>query len=246
MRIGLFADIHGNAEAFDACLAAAREAGVEQFVFLGDIVGYGPDPARALDRVAELVQAGGVVVQGNHDEAVAAGPRAMTSTARQAVDWTREQLGSAQREFLGALPLTHAEDDRLYVHASAREPAAWTYVHDRADADKSLAATEAFVTFCGHTHVPALFHALAGRRASHFRPLPGKAVPLSKLRRHVVVLGAVGQPRDRNPRACWGLYDTAERTVTMRREPYDIEATVRKINAAGLPEWLGERLFHGR
>jgi diadenosine tetraphosphatase ApaH/serine/threonine PP2A family protein phosphatase len=247
VRIALLADIHANVEALDVCLDAARNARVDRYVFLGDLVGYGPDPVAVIDRVAILREAGAVVIQGNHDEAAAVTtPSAMSIHARRALDWTRQQLSTTHAAFLGGLPIIDEDGDRLYVHASAAAPGEWRYLHDNADAIASLAACRSRVTFCGHTHVPALFHAQGGRAPSHFRPQANTPVALSKLRRYIVVLGAVGQPRDRDPRACWGLYDTRDDTITLRREPYDVETTTAKIMAADLPEWLATRLIDGR
>jgi diadenosine tetraphosphatase ApaH/serine/threonine PP2A family protein phosphatase len=109
--------------------------------------------------------------------------------------------------------------------------------------------TDARLSFCGHTHVPLLYHMSAKRPASAFTPLTGKAIPLSTIRRYLMVVGAVGQPRDRNPAACWALYDTAKREYTIYRTSYDIELTARKIRETAMPqamiERLAKRLFAG-
>lgn len=246
MRIALLTDIHANIEALDACLAAAEAVHVDAWVCLGDLVGYGPDPKAVVERIAGLRARGAVVIQGNHDEAAAAETAAMSENARLAIDWTRARLSADERRFLRELPLQARDHDRLYVHASANDPAEWHYVDAPSTAGASLAATDARFTFCGHTHLPALYHALPGRAPAFFRPLADKPVPLSRLRRHVVVVGSVGQPRDRDPRACWGLFDTADNSIAMRRVPYDVDETMRKIKAAGLPEWLADRLAMGR
>lgn len=246
MRIGLLTDIHANREALDACLADIDVEGCDLLVVLGDIVGYGPDPAYAVDRVRELAERGAVVVKGNHDEAAVAPRRGMSEHARRAIDWTRDGIDDDAKAYLDALPFSVADEDRLYVHAGAADPARWVYVDDIESAAQSFAGSTARSIFCGHTHLPALFHMLPGRRPQHFRPLDNKPVPLSQGRRNLIVVGSVGQPRDRNPKACWGLLDTAERSVTMRRVPYDLDTTMRKINDAGLPEWLALRLAEGR
>jgi diadenosine tetraphosphatase ApaH/serine/threonine PP2A family protein phosphatase len=132
------------------------------------------------------------------------------------------------------------------VHASAASPAAWDYVLDERSAARSLMATEAAVTFCGHTHLPALFHMTATGKIAAFAPDAGVAIPLTPQRRWVAVIGAVGQPRDRNPAACYALYDTTPRTLTYLRVPYDVETAARKIRAAGLPSFLAARLTWGR
>jgi diadenosine tetraphosphatase ApaH/serine/threonine PP2A family protein phosphatase len=246
MLIAILSDIHGNREAFEAAMKSAAAGGAERFVLLGDLIGYGPDPAYIVERTAELQQRGAIVVRGNHDDAALSGPHGMNEIAREALVWTVAQLSRAHIDFIRALPSTAAEDDRLYVHDSAHQPGRWHYVNDIEGAARCLAASAARTVFCGHTHMPAMFYALPGRTPVHFRPLDNVAAPLSAARRQVVVVGAVGQPRDGNPAARFALLDTGERSVTMVRVPYDVERTTRKIEAAGLPLWLGLRLAVGR
>jgi diadenosine tetraphosphatase ApaH/serine/threonine PP2A family protein phosphatase len=246
MRIAFLADIHSNREALDAVLLAVRQVGADQIVLLGDMVGYGPDPAYSVERTAGLVEDGAVCIMGNHDSAASKSETGMSPNARFAMKWTRTQLGGDHVEFLRKLPLTASMEDLLFVHASAFEPVKWHYVNDVSSASKCLAQTSQRLIFCGHTHVPAYFHALPGQQAQLFRPISEKALPVSALRRAVVVVGSVGQPRDRISAACFGLYDTDERIFVSHRVPYPADATLRKIKDAGLPEWLGMRLLLGR
>lgn len=246
VRIALFTDIHGNREALEACLADARRVGVDRLVFLGDLVGYGPDPQWVVDTVAAEVARGAIAILGNHDAAALARDDSMTEHAARAMTWTRTALNERAFAFLKTLPMTAMLDDALFVHASARAPERWPYVIDRLGADACLAATPARLIFVGHTHQPAMFHQLPGKPAQHFRPVANKPVPLTGRRRWAVVVGSVGQPRDQNPAAAWGLFEPDSGTYTQRRVGYDVEATVAKINAAGLPSWLGQRLTIGR
>lgn len=246
MRIAILSDIHANREAFDAVLEAVNERDPDQLVLLGDLVGYGPDPVHVVEKAADLVAQGALCVLGNHDEAVVLNRSDMTENARFAVQWTRQRLAPAHFDFLARLPLSLQSEDRLYVHASAERPGKWLYIRDVDAAERCLSSSDARFIFCGHTHVPAVYYALPGRRPMHFRPLDNVAVPLSALARHLVVVGAVGQPRDGNPAACYALVDTERHEVTMVRVPYDHEETARKIQAAGLPGWLGMRLKIGR
>lgn len=243
MRIAILSDIHANREAFEAVLAAVRRLAPDRLVLLGDIVGYGPEPGFCVDAAREL---GAIAIRGNHDEAAVHGPSGMTPNAHEAALWTKGQLNAEQRAFLGDLPLTVELDGVLFVHASARDPAAWHYVRDLRSAEACLAATDAATIICGHTHLPTIFYARAGREPVAFIPLRNVPAPLSAVHRHVVVVGAVGQPRDGDPAACFALLDTQAREVTMVRVPYDSQETARKIRAAGLPDWLGLRLQIGR
>ncbi|MEP9389759.1 metallophosphoesterase family protein [Mesorhizobium sp. KR9-304] len=246
MRVAILSDIHANREAFDAALEIVRDLGPDEIVLLGDLVGYGPDPVHAIETAAELVAGGALCILGNHDEAVVQPGRGMTENARVAAAWTRKQLAPAHLDFLRNLPLSLASEDRLYVHASADRPADWQYMRDLDAAERCLSSSLARTIICGHTHIPAIYYALPGKRPVHFRPHDDIPAPLSPLRRHVVVVGSVGQPRDGNPAACFALADTERRTVTMIRTPYDCDRTAGKIAACGLPAWLGMRLKIGR
>ncbi len=238
-------DIHGNREALAACLDHAAQSGVDRYVFLGDYVGYGADPGWVLDSVAAQVERGAVALLGNHDAAVLTDSTGMNEVAAEAIDWTRQQLDERQRAFIGGLPISITDDDRLYVHASGFEPSEWHYVTDLYSAAKSLMATQAHATFCGHTHVPALFHmSMTGKFAS-FDPVERVEIPLTPQRRWLAVMGSVGQPRDRDPSACYAVLDDARDALTYVRVPYDIESAARKIRAAGLPAILSARLFEG-
>lgn len=246
MRIAILSDIHANREAFDAVLEAVRKLAPDQLVLLGDLVGYGPDPVYVVEKAADLVEDGAACIMGNHDEAAAFGRTDMTENARTAIEWTRGRLARKHFDFLAKLPLSLRSEDRLYVHASAERPEKWLYIRDVDAAARCLSSSDARVIFCGHTHIPAVYYALPGTRPVHFRPLDNVAAPVSDLRRHVVVVGAVGQPRDGNPAACFALLDTERRELTMVRVPYDHEETARKIQASRLPGWLGMRLKIGR
>jgi diadenosine tetraphosphatase ApaH/serine/threonine PP2A family protein phosphatase len=245
MRIALLSDIHGNREALTACLEHTRRHSVDRLVFLGDYVGYGADPGWVVDTVRSEVERGAVAVLGNHDAAIKMGTAGMSEQAAEAIDWTAKQLDAAQRDFLLDLPLEVTEADRLYVHANAFAPEAWSYVTDLYSASRSIIATQAHVTFCGHIHVPALYHmSMTGKFAS-FDPVDRVEIPLSSHRRWLAVIGSVGQPRDHNPAACYAVLDDQRNVLTYIRVPYDIESAARKIRDAGLPLMLSLRLFEG-
>lgn len=247
MRLAILADIHGNLEAFRACLEHARAGGADRVVLLGDLVGYGADPEAVLALAMQEVAAGALALLGNHDEAAATGRSpGMNDVATAAIAWTHRRLDQAQRRFLAGLPLSAEIDGCLLVHADASDPAAWHYVADAEAARRSLDATAAAITVCGHVHRPALYSLGEAGKLTPFRPVPGAPVPLARSRRWLAVLGAVGQPRDGNPAACYGMLDTATPDITWIRVPYDVAAAASKIRAAGLPGRLADRLFLGR
>jgi len=238
--------VHANREALEACLRHARLNGAEQFVFLGDLVGYGADPEWVLETVIGFSSQGALVVLGNHDAAVLTGPeRTMHEDAQAVIDWTRPRIPPAQREFLAGRPLSLEFSDSLYVHANAWKSGGWEYVATATEARRSLDATLCRFTFCGHLHVPALYHQGALGRVAHFSPVAGVAIPLGNHHRWLAVLGAVGQPRDGSPAASYAIHDLERKQLTFHRVAYDVETAARKIVAAGLPAWFGARLESG-
>lgn len=247
MRIAILSDIHGNLEAFRACLDNARARAAERIVLLGDLVGYGADPAAVLDLAMEEVARGALALLGNHDEAaIQDGGTGMNEMATAAILWTRGRLSAAHRTFIAGLPLTIEEEGRLYVHAEASAPSRWRYVTDAEAARRSMAATDAHTTFCGHVHRPALYSLGDTGKLTGFGPIAGAPVPLGRGRSWLAVLGAVGQPRDGDPAACYLMIDTLPLQATWLRVPYDVATAAGKIRAAGLPTGLAERLFLGR
>ena len=246
MRLALLTDLHANLEALEAVLDHAHRQGAEQLAFLGDLVGYGADPGPVVDRVQAAVAAGALAIKGNHDEATTRGPpAAMRADAARVVNWTREHLSPEQLAFLAALPLTLELGDRLFVHASAEDPARWIYVLSGSDAGRSLRATRSREIFSGHTHTPALYHLAGDGSLGTFRPVPGTPIKLTAFHRWLVIPGSVGQPRDGNPAACYAMLDDAADVLVYHRVPYDTERAARKIRAAGLPGDLGARLELG-
>jgi diadenosine tetraphosphatase ApaH/serine/threonine PP2A family protein phosphatase len=244
--LAVFADIHANRQAFAACLDAARARGAERTILLGDYVGYGADPEWTLETVMDLVDRGAIAVRGNHDNAIGTPSETMNAEALAAIDWTRGRLSAAQRQFLAALPLLHEEEDRLYVHSEAAHPARWRYVQSTTDAARSMIATKAQVTFCGHIHCPALYSMSVTAKMTSFVPTSNMPVQLLRGRQWLAVAGSVGQPRDGDPAASFVTYDTVTRQISYCRVPYDIETAARAIRENGLPVWLADRLADGR
>jgi diadenosine tetraphosphatase ApaH/serine/threonine PP2A family protein phosphatase len=244
--LAIFTDIHANRHAFGACLGFARAQGAERIICLGDYVGYGADPEWTVETVMSLVDGGALAVRGNHDNAVGTPTETMNAEAQAAIEWTRGRLSATQRRFLAKLPLALREEDRLYVHSEASHPRKWRYVQDAADAARSIVATDAHVTFCGHIHKPALYSMSAVGKMTSFVPTADVAMPLPGGRRWLAVLGSVGQPRDGDPAASFAMFDTEANEITFCRVPYDVEAAAMRIRENGLPFWLADRLSVGR
>ena len=245
MLTAILTDIHGNREALEACLASARQKTPDRYVFLGDFVGYGADPGFVLHTAMDYVAKGAIALLGNHNSAAIGIAESMNELAARAIAWTREQLSERQLAFLRGLPYTAEAGDVLFVHASADVPIAWDYIVDEDSAARSLQATQARITLCGHTHVPLGFQLMKTQGLVPYVPPMNEALPLTE-GRWVIVIGAVGQPRDGNPDACYALYDDAAATLTYVRVPYDIDTAAKKIKAAGLPPRLAARLAFGQ
>jgi diadenosine tetraphosphatase ApaH/serine/threonine PP2A family protein phosphatase len=248
LKIALLADVHANLEALDACLEHARASGAARLAFLGDLVGYGADPAAVVDLVAAEVGRGALALKGNHDEAAVADgpPSSMHEAAAAAILWTRKRLSPGQRAFLARLPLVVREGELLLVHASAAEPAQWEYVSGPLAAERCMAAAgNAAYVACGHVHEAVLYYHGAANRLIAFRPVAGVPVPVPAYRRWLAIPGSVGQPRDRSAAASYAILDTDRATITFFRVPYDWRAAAAKVRAAGLPEWLALRLERG-
>jgi diadenosine tetraphosphatase ApaH/serine/threonine PP2A family protein phosphatase len=246
MRIALLADIHANREAFEAVLARLHWLNIDRIALLGDLVGYGPDPAFCVEKAAGLVEAGAMAIVGNHDAAIDGDSADMNAAARAAIDWTRTQLDSTHRAFLAGLPESATEGDTLFVHASARAPRAWEYITGPVQAERSLRATPARITVVGHVHAPHLWRLTTAGIATGHAPVSGVEIPLARSQTWLAVMGAVGQPRDGNCAAAFGILDTARATLTYERLAYDHFTTCRKVREAGLPESLADRLLRGR
>ncbi len=245
MRLALLSDIHANRQALDACLAHAEARGADRFAFLGDLVGYGGDPAGVVTTVAGRVAAGATALLGNHDEAIAKRGGYFNDAAQAALDHARASLDPAQRAFLAQLPLIRREDDVCLVHATAANPAKWEYIDSPRAALRCTEMAETRYTFCGHVHDQLLYFESGDGRMRPFRPTPGVAIPLRRSRRWVALVGSVGQPRDRNPAAAYALFDSRSEQLTFHRVAYDARAAADTIRAAGLPESLAYRIEQG-
>jgi len=247
MRYLVLSDIHANLEALDAVLAASRSAGCDRVLLLGDLVGYGADPNAVIERVRAMPDV--VVIRGNHDK-VAAGVEPVEGfnhLARLAIAWTADTLTDANRSYLANLAEGPIEiDDQVEIcHGTPFDED--VYVFDDLDALRSLRTSARPICLYGHTHVPAVFR-LAGDELHLIGPPRGDRfrMPLNNDGRYLVNCGSVGQPRDGDPRAAYGILDIPAHAITIHRVDYDVASAQSKIVAAGLPEILAQRLAMGR
>jgi predicted phosphodiesterase len=240
MKFAILADIHGNLEALQVVLADTKEQKCTHYACLGDIVGYNSNPHECLDIVRKMNIP---CVKGNHDEYCSTDQPldGFNPAAAEAVLWTRNQLNDEEKQWLRELKYSRMVTNFTLVHATLDGPQRWGYVFDKLAAAASFTYQNTGICFFGHTHVPVAFmrdSMVRGGTYSKFKVEPGK--------KYFVNVGAIGQPRDNNPKAAYVVYDTEDGTIELRRLDYDISATQKKILAAGLPPRLAERLAFGR
>ncbi|HUI31590.1 MAG TPA: metallophosphoesterase family protein [Candidatus Acidoferrales bacterium] len=232
MKFAVISDIHSN---FEALVAVLREIGkkkVDEIICLGDIVGYGANPDEVVELVRNEVK---YSVRGNHDDALFSDETflALNSYAKSAITYTAEIVSDKNKEWLKELPNIQKLDDIMMVHACPSAPQSWKYVFTQEDAEIELSSFQERICLIGHTHVPVIFKNSSG--------LGGAA----KIR-ELINVGSVGQPRDGDNRASFGIIDTRNFTYANLRIEYNYRTAADKIMAAGLPSILGERLHRGR
>ena len=244
--IAIIADVHSNLEALEAILRHAEEGNaLGQVWCLGDIVGYGPDPAAcmALLRRFDLR-----CVPGNHDHAAIGllPTDDFNRDAAAAAHWTAGHLSPEERQYLESLPHVVQEGDFTLVHGSLRWPI-WEYLDSPDAALAHLQRQQTPFGLVGHTHVPMLVvEDDKAKEGCQMYYLGQRTTVELADKRLVINPGGVGQPRDGDHRASYAVYDADARTVTLHRLEYDIAATQKKMEAAGLPRWLIYRLSIGQ
>jgi predicted phosphodiesterase len=244
MRYAILSDIHGNIQALQAVLVSIAALDADTVVCLGDLVGYNANPNECVD----IIRRDGIAcIMGNHD-VVACGledPGTFTPVAKESVLWTREQLTDDNRSFLMALPRELPIGDFFICHGSVHDTN--RYILSTGDAQDNFSLLDLLpkrpsVCFFGHTHEQTSYSIEGPLIAHEF----GESIRMGSGKRYLVNPGAVGQPRDGDPRAAFLIYDANERNVTFFRTEYDIAACQASIIRAGLPARLAQRLSIGR
>jgi len=248
MRYFILSDIHANLEALEAVLTHADTQRYDAALVLGDLVGYGADPNAVVQRIQALNPV--AIVRGNHDK-VATGTENADSfnmAARRAVSWTSAALTSESHAFLAALPEgpVLVNDDVEICHGAPSDED--KYVFEEMDAVRALLESRRPVCLFGHTHVQVVYQLSHddALNVSGFDESSGRRLTLEPSCKYLVNPGSVGQPRDGDARAAYGLLDTGARELMLFRVAYDVEEAQAKIRNAGLPEVLASRLALGR
>lgn len=252
MKRAIISDIHSNLEAFEAVLADIDANKIDEIYCLGDLVGYGPNPIECIDRMRQLGSRIKICLLGNHDQATIFDPEGFNAVAERAIYWTRGELEGARGPraqerlvFLCEIPRSHRVGDFMFVHGSPRNPLnEYVFFDDIYEEGKMEKLFSVIPQYCfqGHTHVPGVF-----TEDLHYyscQELPNGVYELGA-QKLMINVGSVGQPRDRDPRACYVIMEDGK--IEFRRIPYNLDVTCRKI--AAIPEldnFLGDRLRLGK
>jgi predicted phosphodiesterase len=240
MKYAIFGDIHANLEALEAVMLHAAENDCTDFVCIGDIVGYNANPTECLDMVRSMECP---VVRGNHDEeaAIESPLEGLNPLAKFALEWTRKNLSTEDREWLLGLKLVRQVRDFTVVHATLDTPGNWGYVTNKFDAMASFSYQFTPVCFYGHTHTPRIY-----RKGDGVEAVDGSKIRIELGKKYFINVGSVGQPRDGDWRSSYAIYDVENQEVAIQRLEYDLATAQDKIINAGLPEMLANRLAVGK
>ncbi|MBU0553204.1 metallophosphatase family protein [Myxococcota bacterium] len=242
MRIGLISDVHANHDALDVVLRALDRLKIDYLASLGDVVGYGAEPNVCCERVRAAVD---VAVLGNHDAAVCGRMdySYYRAAAREALDWHAGRLSDVNMEWLRSLPYIHRMGDVAFSHGSPLALEEFEYIFVREQMDDVIEAAERMsrVTFIGHSHLCKCF----AFDRNDAEEVLNTRFELEPNKKYIITAGSVGQPRDYDPRACFGVYDSERGAFEYHRLPYNIEGAARKIFDVGLSVAFGKRLYLG-
>jgi len=238
MRYAIFSDIHSNLEALETAVSHAEDQKIDSWMVLGDTVGYGANPNECFEWVIKNAD---LFIMGNHEKAVI-DPKVrewFNPLAREAIIWTEGQMADKLKKEIQPLPFLKIDKNITWTHGSPDAPETFKYLTHFDDTGSSFKAMENDVCFVGHTHVPCCF-CLSKKSAEY---LKSGTVNLKIGDRYILNPGSVGQPRDRDPRLAYGIYDDQKRTFEIFRLDYKNEKAAEKIRKAGLPRYLADRLL---
>ncbi len=247
MRYLILSDIHANIDALEAVLDAAPAGSWDRVLVLGDLVGYGAEPNAVIDRIRALRPH--AVIRGNHDKAACGidDGSSFNHVARRAAPWTSEALSPENREYLRALPQGPVTIDETVEICHGAPFDEDHYIFDSEDARLALDAASRPLCLFGHTHLPVVFRRHPSLFDGFMPEGPGDStLEITTGISYLVNVGSVGQPRDGDPRAAFGIYDSEESSLILRRVEYNVDVAQRRILSTGLPASLANRIAVGR
>ncbi|MFH1702960.1 MAG: metallophosphoesterase [Nitrospirota bacterium] len=241
MRYAILSDVHSNLEALEAVLRNVDKRKVKDVLFLGDAVGYGPNPNECIELLIARCK---ILLAGNHDWGVLGltDINYFNEYARAAIEWTKQVITEGNRKTLRPLPVKKGinKEDMILVHSTPKEPEEWHYLLTLWDAEINFHYFDNKFCFLGHSHYPFVIEKLLSGELVAYK----EAAVMGKTERYIMNVGSVGQPRDGDPRACYAIVN--DERMEIIRVPYDIGSVQKKMIKEGLPLFLSERLSKGR
>ena len=242
MRYAIFSDIHSNLEALDEVISAYGQESIDEYLCIGDVVGYAANTCECVEKVREIAK---ITVAGNHDWAAVNlfSIDFFNEYAKEAIHWTKRNVSDAEINLLESLKLTYKSAGFILVHGTLDYPQDFNYMTDGFIAEETFKLMQEDLCFVGHTHKPAIFMKDA---KGHIHYREDDSCEIKPGNEYIVNVGSVGQPRDGKPKAAYCVYDTDKKEIVIKRVSYDNELTKKKIIDSGLPKFLGDRLMMGR
>jgi len=242
MKIGFFSDVHANLEALETCLADFKKEKLKKLFFLGDVVGYGPDPNKCVELVDKKAD---IKLLGNHDAAAVGllNTDYFNQYAQISIDHTIRILSEKNLKRIKMFHIEATFDVFKMVHSQPKDPTSWGYILDIEDAEENFKYFEQQVCIIGHTHQPAIIKKYKNNRCEM---VAHDFVRLDNDYRYIINIGSIGQPRDSDPRASYGIYDDESGIFSIKRIEYDYEKTQEKMKKVSLPRFLIDRIAMGK
>ena len=242
MRYGIFSDVHSNLEALEAVLRYYEKESIDEYLCVGDIVGYAANPRECLNTIKGIVS---ICVAGNHDWALTGrfNLEFFNAFAKAAVISNAKELSKEEKNYLDNLELVFSNNDLTLVHGTLNDAKNFNYLTDKKQSLGTFRLMKSNICFVGHTHTPQVFEFNANAGICQ---LAANNLKIKKGKKYIVNVGSVGQPRDGDPRACFSIFDTDRGEVLIKRVDYDLKSAQEKILGAGLPDFLAMRLSAGQ
>lgn len=245
LRYAIISDIHSNLEALQAVLKKIDEEKIDKIVCLGDIVGYGPNPNECIELIQQHCE---IILTGNHDFACIENSELFyfNQFAKQAIEWTLTVISNDKLEIIANLPLNGRIENYYLVHSNPYDPSSWDYILSIDDAIYNFSKFNEKICFIGHSHYAIIYSEYVENDNLKYNLTLNSRIELDQNSRYIINVGSVGQPRDGNPDAAFGILDSTDQIYELKRISYDINKTFQKMTSLGLPQFLAERLLVGR